>query len=467
VLNYDKIDEQKTRQNANIVFAFDLQLSYEILNHYCLSFYSALERCDRENRVARDILRMRDEDPGRRVTFFEGRLAMSRIFAILGVLSAMYGRDAAFTPEIDRALVALGCSPFERAEVGRRLANGFAIEALTPGSALAGGPPPELLVDSLKASHGGDVGEAVITAALAWLSRSRAASELIAAAKYKAAAENYEEMLRKSSPPRELHRSVCGIDLSPPPFVFTDGLECKGLEEIFAGVHVDRKAMTLPQLLEIMGNNGSLASDASQIKNVALILASIAGTNDLSRIRLEHVALYRILLELLPKFYGQSRGYKQLSLQDILLSTETLPSNEIGLAKASINRHISQAGKLVNAALQHGFVICDPKALLALRVSVGEGSGKGSAKCRQKQSADYIVSLAAGVRHTIARWGAAPNIRIDALDVILGQRLLESLDERSGHRSSSSDSPAFTVADAALVVAGWRSGRILFAAKWW
>jgi hypothetical protein len=372
----------------------------------------------------------------------------------------------AYTPAIDRALVALGCSANERSEISRRLANGYAIEALTPGSVLVGGPPLELLIDSLKARYGGDVSEAAITAALAWLTRARAASELSAAGIYKRAVDNYEEVLKKTSPPKELHRSVCGIQLPPPPFAFADALERKGLEEVFAGVRVDRKTLTLSRLIEIMKHNGSLASDESQVKNIAWILASIARTNDLHYIGPEHIALYRLTLELMPKFYGRSNRYQQRTLQDIILSTEILPKNQIGLARGAINRHLSQAGKLVNAALQEGFAICEPAALFALRVKATQGPATLPASGRQQKEADFMAALAAGIGRVIARWRVAPNIRTEALDVIFAARVRQSLDERPDRSSPYSERLKFTLADAALVVAGWRSGRILFDVKW-
>lgn len=77
-----------------------------------------------------------------------------------------------------------------------------------------------------------------------------------------------------------------------------------------------------------------------------------------------------------------------------------------------------------------------------------------------------MAALAAGIGRVIARWRVAPNIRTEALDVIFAARVRQSLDERPDRSSPYSERLKFTLADAALVVAGWRSGRILFDVKW-
>ena len=108
----------------------------------------------------------------------------------------------------------------------------------------------------------------------------------------------------------------------------------------------------------------------TQYRRVAHLYAQVAGTEDLTKFSPTHPSDYCRVLDLLPRNYGKSSRERCMSLQDILKRGEALKAvnpDAVGLIDPTINRHITQLGKILTHARSSGFNIGDPASLRAFR----------------------------------------------------------------------------------------------------
>jgi hypothetical protein len=109
-----------------------------------------LQKHQMHARVRQDIKNAEKRDKAKRDEFFESRVRMCRIFAGLNRVAAHFGPLGQYHFAIDDFLVEGGFEPHERAEIRRRIDNGFLLEAYVGKSSIAGTPGEEFLEEKIK-----------------------------------------------------------------------------------------------------------------------------------------------------------------------------------------------------------------------------------------------------------------------------------------------------------------------------
>ncbi|MDR3487964.1 MAG: tyrosine-type recombinase/integrase [Bradyrhizobium sp.] len=96
---------------------------------------------------------------------------------------------------------------------------------------------------------------------------------------------------------------------------------------------------------------------ASQHLSVSRLFRKMAGTDDPREMGQSDIGKYRTLLSILPKNHGKSCHDEGRSLDEILVRSEDLDDDEIGLAAGTVNRHLTQLGNIIAHFTANGIVM--------------------------------------------------------------------------------------------------------------
>jgi len=96
---------------------------------------------------------------------------------------------------------------------------------------------------------------------------------------------------------------------------------------------------------------------ASQHLSVSRLFRKMAGTDDPRQMGQSDIGKYRALLSILPKNHGKSCHDEGRTLDEILVRSEDLDDEEIGLAPGTVNRHLTQLGNIAAYFEANGIAI--------------------------------------------------------------------------------------------------------------
>ncbi len=115
-----------------------------------LKAYILLAKIDLESRMHRDFELARPMSADDRSTFLGMRARNNRIFGALNEIAAAHGPIKEYSERIDGALAERGYKWHERDEIARRLEDGYAVEAYSSHSTVAGTPAQAALDAELR-----------------------------------------------------------------------------------------------------------------------------------------------------------------------------------------------------------------------------------------------------------------------------------------------------------------------------
>jgi hypothetical protein len=379
---------------------------------------AAAQVYDRVARAVVDFERLVNSDPIQRDAVLSGRWSFCRIFAVLNAVAGTFGPMAAYSSDIERILIANEFSIFERDEIERRLQNGFAWHAFLPASSIVGSPSREFLELHL-ADLGVTPSEAALDLVLGWLAIERCKAEAHAATLYEEARTDFELARQKCT----LRRNLSSSNLPTPPFAWADLIERADGGELLDGVPPSPWIRTFGELLSKMVTNGLKGKTRSQYESVARSLETVAGTDRLAAIKPSHIAIYRIVLELIPKLHGRSPRDRLLSVAEIIKEADGLAPNQVGLTGRTINRHLSQLNGLMQAARSESIDVCCPQAVDALRAPAPSTNSKSSAEHSMFRNKAFTDAVLGAVDRETLNQDQDEAIQISELDFCLAERL--------------------------------------------
>lgn len=115
---------------------------------------------------------------------------------------------------------------------------------------------------------------------------------------------------------------------------------------------------------------------AKQHVALAKLFVRFVGHNNPRKVRQSHVSDFKITLSNLPKNYGKSPRDHIIPIADILARAKDLPTNQVGLAQGTLNRHMTQMGNIADICKHAGFPFGNFEGVSGLR-SKKKGSGRG------------------------------------------------------------------------------------------
>lgn len=151
-------------------------------------------------------------------------------------------------------------------------------------------------------------------------------------------------------------------------------------------------SMSISKLVEtlcVRRQSGWNEKTKSQVRALGRMLADFAGADDVARLTQRVVAEFRDALDLLPKTHGKSPASRKLSIAVIIEKAADLPSEQRGLAPATIKRVLTHLRAILEAARGYGFAVADP-------ASLGSMLAKDARRAEDKRgvfSADDLTAL--------------------------------------------------------------------------
>ena len=106
---------------------------------------------------------------------------------------------------------------------------------------------------------------------------------------------------------------------------------------------------------------------ARQMRQSAGLLARVVGHDEFTRLTQRDFATFRDVLLELPKCYGKSAKDHAKPIAKLIAAGRTRPENERGAEPATINRHLTHLGSLINFASSYGLHPPQPIKLSELR----------------------------------------------------------------------------------------------------
>ncbi|MGV1899319.1 DUF6538 domain-containing protein [Agrobacterium sp. 22-3674b3] len=115
---------------------------------------------------------------------------------------------------------------------------------------------------------------------------------------------------------------------------------------------------------------------AKQHVALAKLFVRFVGHDNPRKVRQSHISDFKITLSNLPKNYGKSPRDHVIPIADILARAKDLPTNQVGLAQGTLNRHMTQMGNIADICKHAGFPFGNFEGVSGLR-SKKKGSGRG------------------------------------------------------------------------------------------
>ena len=367
----------------------------------------------------------RDEWVRERDDAFAAHRSDLRVRAALDRIAAEDGPDATYGEARDRRLEAGGYTPAERLEIARQIEAGYAREAYTPASPVAGTPPADLI--RLAAVAHGELDGEPERDAYAMFARERAVVTEDAAKRYDEVQHNQAAALACSVRRLAVARDIDGIIIPPAPAtrplvqacekqapltvgrfpetvvavqtpaappasdapfrsphalapvqpqldaVQNAAVDPQPLERSFSEArNAQPVPRTMGELLQALSRTKAKAGNwtsktEKQHRQLAAMFIEMVGTDQLCAFTAVDVTRFCGVLDRLPTLHGQDPKLRALSLQGLLDHADTLPQEECGLGTSTKNRYITQIGTLYAAARTHGYANCVMPDLTALR----------------------------------------------------------------------------------------------------
>lgn len=155
---------------------------------------------------------------------------------------------------------------------------------------------------------------------------------------------------------------------------------------------------------------------ARQMRQSAGLLAKVVGHDEFGRLTQRDLATFRDVLLELPKSYGKSAKDVSKSLAQLIAEGRGRPESERGAEPATINRHLTHLGSLIQFASGYGLHPAQPITLSQLR---GKKAGRNRDDRPPMTIADMRAIVALPVWHGCAseskRLGAGSLVIHDAL----------------------------------------------------
>jgi hypothetical protein len=264
-----------------------------------------------------------------------------------------------------------------------------------------------------------------------------------------------------------LRRNFSGSNLPTPPFAWADSIERADLRELLDGVPPSPWIRTFGELLNKMVSNGLKGKTRSQYESIARLLEAVAGTDRLAAVKPSHIAIYRIVLELIPKLHGRSPRDRSLSVAEIVKEADGLAPNQVGLTGRTINRHLSQLNGLMQAARSEGFDVGCPQAVDALRAAAPSTNSKSSSDHSVFRHIAFTDAVLGAVERETLIQDQDEAIQISELDICVAERLHKLVGNiPEAGICCSQERPDVFVTKAAVFFARWRQAA-RDDVRWW
>lgn len=127
---------------------------------------------------------------------------------------------------------------------------------------------------------------------------------------------------------------------------------------------------------------------ARQHINLAKLFVRFLKHDNPRRVRQSDIAQFRSFLIGLPKTYGKSPKDHELPIEALVERAKTLPSEQVGLSKSTMNRHMTQIGNIADICKHAGYPFGNFEGVAGLR-----SKKRGPGNARPKFSAEELVTL--------------------------------------------------------------------------